>query len=93
MTRGVWNIPIPAEGEPLFPDILLAPLVGFDAVGFRLGYGGGFYDRTIAAMPSKPQTIGVGFELSRLDTIHPQPHDMRMDVIVTEHQTARISAG
>jgi 5-formyltetrahydrofolate cyclo-ligase len=93
MTRGVWNIPIPAEGEPLFPDILLAPLVGFDAIGFRLGYGGGFYDRTIAAMPYKPQAIGVGFELSRLDTIHPQPHDMRMDVIVTERQTARISAG
>lgn len=93
MTRGVWNIPIPAEGEPLLPDILLAPLVGFDAAGFRLGYGGGFYDRTVAAMPTKPQTIGVGFELSRLDTIHPQPHDMRMDVTVTERETARTATG
>ena len=88
MSRGVWNIPIPAEGEPLLPDILLAPLVGFDVSGFRLGYGGGFYDRTIAAMPSKPQTIGVGFELSRLDTIHPQPHDMRMNLIITERASA-----
>jgi len=84
MPRGVWNIPIPAEGEAVFPDVLIAPLVGFDSSGYRLGYGGGFYDRTIAALPSKPSVIGVGFELSRLETIYPQAHDVPMDVIVTE---------
>ncbi|MFH6784907.1 MULTISPECIES: 5-formyltetrahydrofolate cyclo-ligase [Methylobacterium] len=84
MTRGVWNIPIPAEGEAVFPDVLIAPLVGFDSSGYRLGYGGGFYDRTIAALPSKPSVIGVGFEFSRLETIYPQAHDVPMDVIVTE---------
>ncbi len=84
MTRGVWDIPIPAEGEAVHPDVLIAPLVGYDPAGYRLGYGGGFYDRTIAAMPVRPRVIGVGFALARLDTIHPQPHDVPMDVIVTE---------
>ena len=69
MTRGIWNISIPAEGEPLRPGILLAPLVGFDAGSCRLGYSGGFYDRTIAAMLSKPLTIGFSFDLLHLDTI------------------------
>ena len=49
--RGVWNIPIPVEGAPVVsPDIVIAPLVGFDPAGYRLGYGGGFFDRTLAAM-------------------------------------------
>lgn len=63
---------------------LLVPLVGFDADGFRLGYGGGYYDRTLAVLEPKPLTIGIGFELGRLETIHPQPHDVPMDAIVTE---------
>jgi 5-formyltetrahydrofolate cyclo-ligase len=84
LARGVWNIPIPAEREVVRPTGLLVPLVGFDADGFRLGYGGGYYDRTLAAMAPKPLTIGIGFELGRLPTIHPQPHDVPMDAIVTE---------
>lgn len=84
MTHGVWNIPIPANGETVDPDVLIAPLVGFDPAGYRLGYGGGFYDRTIASKASKPLIIGVGFEIARLSTIYPQPHDIPMDVIVTD---------
>jgi 5-formyltetrahydrofolate cyclo-ligase len=84
LVRGVWNIPIPAEGEAVDPDVLIAPLVGFDPAGYRLGYGGGFYDRTIASRPTKPLVIGVGFALARLATIYPQAHDVPMDVIVTE---------
>jgi 5-formyltetrahydrofolate cyclo-ligase len=83
MARGVWDIPVPASGEPVEPDTLLVPLLGFDAEGYRLGYGGGFYDRTIAAMAIRPRTIGVGFACGRLSTIRPQPYDVRMDVIVT----------
>ena len=90
MTRGVWDIPIPAGGESVFPDILLAPLVGFDADKYRLGNGGGFYDRTIAARPVKPLCIGLGFEGSRLATIHPQAHDVPMDIIITEGQSGRV---
>ncbi len=84
MTPGVYDIPIPAERTVVKPDILLVPLVGFDGANFRLGYGGGYYDRTIAAMLPRPSTIGVGFELSRLETIFPQAHDMPLDAIVTE---------
>ncbi|MFC3124181.1 5-formyltetrahydrofolate cyclo-ligase [Pseudoroseomonas globiformis] len=84
MAQGAWNIPIPATGDPVEPDLLLVPLVGFDRRRFRLGYGGGFYDRTLAARPVRPRTIGVGFEISRIATIHPQLHDIPMDLIVTE---------
>jgi 5-formyltetrahydrofolate cyclo-ligase len=84
MEKGIWNIPIPAEGDPVLPDIVIAPIVGVDPMNFRLGYGGGFFDRTLAAMPFKPLVIGVGYELQRIPTIHPQPHDIPMDRIVTE---------
>ncbi len=84
MVPGIWNIPVPAEGEPVFPDILLAPVVGFDGANYRLGYGGGYYDRTLAAMAERPRAIGVGFERSRIATVHPQPHDIPLDRIVTE---------
>ena len=86
MTHGVWNIPVPEAGDPVAPDVLLVPLVGFDRQGYRLGYGGGYYDRTLVAPPAKPQAIGVGFELSRITTIHPQLHDIAMDLIVTERR-------
>jgi len=84
MEAGVWNILHPAEGPAVFPAALLVPLVGFDAAGYRLGYGAGFYDRTVAVFPKLPLMIGVGFELSRMPTIFPQPHDVPMDYIVTE---------
>ncbi len=83
LEKGVWNIPIPAEGEPVVPDIVISPLVGVDPQNYRLGYGGGFFDRTLAAMPKKPLVIGVGYEMQRIPTIHPQPHDIPMDRIVT----------
>jgi len=84
LEKGVWNIPIPAAGTEVVPDIVIAPLVGFDRRGFRLGYGGGFFDRTLAALPRKPLVIGVGYSFQRIATIHPQPHDIAMDAIVTE---------
>ena len=65
------------------PDILLVPLVGYDQQVFWLGYGGGFYDRTLATMYPRPFTIGVGFAQALLATIHPQPHDIPMDMIIT----------
>jgi 5-formyltetrahydrofolate cyclo-ligase len=84
MQRGVWNIPIPAERNVLIPDALIVPLVGFDAQRYRLGYGGGYYDRTIAAAAKRPFCIGLGYEAARLTSIFPQPHDIPMDVIVTD---------
>lgn len=84
LEKGVWNIPIPAEGDPVFPDIVISPIVGVDPDNYRLGYGGGFFDRTLAAMPFKPLVIGIGYELQRIPTIYPQTHDIPMDRIVTE---------
>jgi len=60
------------------------PPVGFDAMGYRLGYGAGFFDRTLASLAPRPLAIGVAFECARIDTIHPQPHDVALDFVVTE---------
>ncbi len=87
MEAGVWNIPQPAAGPPVVPAVLVVPLLGFDEAGFRLGYGAGYYDRTLAWLSPRPFTLGVGFESSRLPTIHPQTHDVPMDVIVTEERS------
>jgi 5,10-methenyltetrahydrofolate synthetase len=84
LEKGIWNIPIPAEGDPVLPDIVISPIVGIDPANYRLGYGGGFFDRTLAAMPFKPLIIGVGYELQRIATIYPQPHDIPMSAVVTE---------
>jgi 5-formyltetrahydrofolate cyclo-ligase len=84
LVEGVWNIPVPEKREVVVPQAVLAPLLGFDRECYRLGYGGGYFDRTLAALAPKPWAIGIGFELSRLETIYPQVFDMPMDVIVTE---------
>lgn len=87
-SHGIWNIPSPAERVLVEPDVLLVPLLGFDAAGFRLGYGGGYYDRTLAALQRRPRLIAVGHEFGRLTTIYPQPHDIPMDAVVTENGLA-----
>lgn len=89
LARGVWNIPVPEVGVERWPDIVIAPVVGFDAFCYRLGYGGGFFDRTLAAHPGRPLVIGVGYDEQQIDTIRPQPHDIPMDVIVTESRVLR----
>ncbi len=93
MAVGVYDIPYPAEGPAVLPQVLIVPLLGFDAAGYRLGYGAGFYDRTIASFAAKPLLIGVGFALGRLRTITPQPHDIAMDFVVTEDGVFRRVAG
>ncbi len=91
MARGLYNIPYPADGEVVVPDIVLAPLIGFDAHCFRLGFGGGFFDRTLAALRPKPVAIGVGYAEAEIRTIYPQPHDVRMDWVVTGKGTRAAS--
>jgi 5,10-methenyltetrahydrofolate synthetase len=84
--RGVRGIPIPRpDAEAAVPDILIVPVVGFDSACHRLGHGGGFFDRTLAAMLHQPRIIGVGYAQAAIATIHPQPHDIPMHVVVTEH--------
>jgi len=89
--QNVWGIPIPAERIPVHPAVLLAPCIGFDKAGYRLGHGGGYYDRTLASLEPRPFVIGVGLESGRLETIHPQSHDIPLDMIVTEAGVLRRS--
>lgn len=84
LEKGVWNIPIPADGAEVVPDVVIAPVVGIDRRNYRLGYGGGFFDRTLAALPRKPLVIGIGYEMQRIPTIYPQWNDISMDAVVTE---------
>lgn len=87
MAHGLWNIPYPAEGQTLTPTMIIAPVVAFDPQCFRLGYGGGFFDRTLAMMTPKPITIGVGYDGCAIPTIYPQSHDIALDFIVTARST------
>lgn len=87
-----YGIPMPVEGDWLTPDAILLPLNAFDGEGYRLGYGGGFFDRTLAALSPRPLAVGVGFEMNRVDSIRPEPHDQRLDWIVTEAGAFRISS-
>lgn len=83
MERGVWNILNPAGTDLVTPTVVISPLVGYDRGCFRLGYGGGFFDRTLAELSPRPMVIGVGHPSSSIPTIYAQPHDIPMDYIVT----------
>jgi 5-formyltetrahydrofolate cyclo-ligase len=91
MATDPYGIPIPVTAVSPLPDVVLLPLVAFDAAGFRLGYGGGYFDRTLAACVPRPLAIGVGFDLCAVPDIHPGAHDIPLDVIVTESGIRRIN--
>ena len=84
MRPGVYGIPVPDGTRVLIPDIAVVPMNGFDEQGYRLGYGSGYFDRTLAALERRVLAIGVSYEALRLPTIHPQPHDIPMDFVATE---------
>jgi 5-formyltetrahydrofolate cyclo-ligase len=86
-TRGVWDIHVPLEtAAESIPDVLLVPLLGFDRRGYRLGYGGGFYDRTIAALRRVKDitAIGIGYADQELDEVPIAEYDEPLDWIMTE---------
>ena len=84
MGRDLHGIPVPTGDEAVQPEVVLIPLNVFDKAGYRLGYGGGYFDRTLATLRPAPVCVGVAFELARAASVHPQPHDQPMDWIVTE---------
>ena len=86
MERGFWNILVPAARRVVVPAVVIAPLVGFQAAGcWRLGYGGGYFDRTLAALASHhPHVIGLCVHAGAIPTIYPQPHDIAMSAVITE---------
>jgi len=92
LAKGPLGIPYPVGSRAVVPRAVLLPMNGWDAQGYRLGYGGGFFDRTLAALKEKPLVIGVSYELARMPTIHPQPWDVPMDYVVTERGVYRRDA-
>lgn len=96
MRLGVWDIPVPDTDQTIDPSILLIPCLGFDSDGYRLGHGGGYYDRTLAARTPGagcPLAVGIGYSHAILPSIHPEAHDIPMDVIVTEETAVHYSSG
>ncbi len=86
LVEGAFKALIPAEGAWIEPEVLIVPLVGFDARGYRLGYGGGFYDRTLAMLRAKRPTVAVGFAFAaqELPEVPIDAYDQKLDAIVTE---------
>jgi len=84
MKKGEYDIPVPIGTSFVTPNALLIPMVGFDSRGYRLGYGSGYFDRTLAKYHTPPIAIGIAFELQRLPDTYPQSHDIPMHHIITE---------
>jgi len=93
MVNGVLDISYPVDSAEITPEAVLLPMNGWDAQGYRLGYGGGFFDRTLASFDKKPLTIGISYELAKMPTIHPQSWDLPMDYVVTERGVYRRDGG
>ncbi len=89
MAKGPLGIPYPVDSAIVVPNAVLLPMNGWDEAGYRLGYGGGFFDRTLANFEKKPAVIGVAYEMARIATIHPQPWDIPVDWVVTERGVYR----
>jgi 5-formyltetrahydrofolate cyclo-ligase len=89
LASGPLGIPYPVGSDLVVPTAVLVPMNGWDEAGYRLGYGGGFFDRTLASLTKKPVVIGVSYELARMKTIRPQSWDIPMDWVVTERGTYR----
>lgn len=85
-----FGLMLPDPFEAVQPDLLVIPCVGFDRSGYRLGYGAGYYDRTLAARAVP--TIGVAYDGCELTSFEPQPHDRPLDCVLTETRTVRGSA-
>lgn len=84
LKNGAYGIPAPIKAEAIRVDALIIPVVGFDQHGYRLGYGSGYFDRTLATYQPQPLTIGIAFEMQRLENVYAQPHDIALHYIVTE---------
>ncbi len=89
MAMGPLDIPYPVNSREVVPEAVLLPMNGWDTAGYRLGYGGGFFDRTLSNLSTKPAVIGVTYEMAGMDTIHPQSWDIPMDWVVTERGVYR----
>jgi 5-formyltetrahydrofolate cyclo-ligase len=88
MEEDAYNIPKPSGTDMLVPTLMLVPCVGFGPGGVRLGYGGGFYDRTLATLEPRPYTVGLGFAHGFVPWLQAEPHDVPLDAMLTEEGVA-----
>jgi 5,10-methenyltetrahydrofolate synthetase len=88
MEDDAYGIPKPKDTEAFEPRLLLVPCVGFGPKGVRLGYGGGFYDRTLADLKPRPYTVGVGYAHGFIPWLTAEPHDVPLDAMLTEEGVA-----
>jgi len=85
MEEDAYGIPKPKETEVVVPTLLFVPCVGYGPGGFRLGYGGGFYDRTLAKLEPRPYTVGLGFTNAFIGDLEPEAHDVPLDAILNDN--------
>jgi 5,10-methenyltetrahydrofolate synthetase len=85
MEEDAYGIPKPKDTEVITPTLLFAPCVGYGPGGYRLGYGGGFYDRMLGSLDPKPFTVGLGFGTGFLADLEPEPHDVPLDAILNDY--------
>lgn len=87
MVRGRFGADVPVACDPLVPDVLIVPLLAYDSRGYRLGYGGGFYDRTLAKLRAEREVLAIGLAYcaQQQPEVPTEPTDMRLDMIATEH--------
>lgn len=88
MEEDAFGIPKPRDTEVIVPTLLFVPCVGYGPEGHRLGYGGGFYDRTLAALQPRPFTVGLGFTHAFVPDLEPELHDLALDTILNENGVA-----
>ncbi len=84
MEEDAYGIPKPKDTESFEPQLLLVPCVGYGPHGLRLGYGGGFYDRTLAALQPRPVTVGVGYAHGFVPWLEAEAHDVPLDAMLTD---------
>lgn len=84
MEEDAYGIPKPKDTEIVVPTLIFVPCVGYGPGGFRLGYGGGFYDRTLASLQPKPFTVGLGYDFAWLPELQPEIHDVPLDAILAD---------
>jgi 5,10-methenyltetrahydrofolate synthetase len=85
MEEDAYGIPKPKDTEVIQPTLLFVPCVGYGTGGYRLGYGGGFYDRTLATLRPKPFTVGLGFREAYVDDFEPEAHDQPLDALLNDN--------
>ena len=83
LEKGIYNIKIPKTKNYVEPDLIIVPLLAFDLKKYRLGYGGGFYDRTIIKNKKKFVSVGVAFDEQETDIIPINKYDQVLDMIIT----------